>query len=268
MKKIILLMFIFVGCVLGEENNYNMEYVPSGKTFAQFKKDLDNDLKENNFLKDENVKDAAKGFLVKLGFIKFDDIGFKDALEKYQKIRNIPITKEFDNLTLYYIVNDSISLENKIVIPIDNKSINSSSWDKGFVEARGTFAYKKNEHNVNMAYPEQTSKIQCVKDFNYCSMYTAEIRNSNNEKYLALEDYIFELISWDNYQIIAKKDYLCTRETIKINKENKEVVMDRIYINKNNKECKLFMPKSDEQFTIVLQDGLTVAQELKNKPRN
>ena len=265
MKKIILALFVFMGIAFAEDNNYNMEYVPNGKTFAQFKQELDKDFEKNKVLKIKPIEHFVQGFLVKQGFIKFDDESFKNALEKYQKAKNIPITKEFDNLTLYYIINDSISQENKIVTPVDNKSIDSHLWDKGFVEARGTFAYKKNEDNVNIAYPEQTSRIQCFKDYKYCAMATAEIRNANNEKYLALEDYIFELISWDKYQIIAKKDYLCAREVLKINRENEEVIMDRTYINKKNEECKIFASSPNKQFTIVLQNGVTVAQELREK---
>ena len=171
-------------------------------------------------------------------------------------------------LFVYYVGNDFTLLKNKIITPFDNKSVSINFWDDGFVEAKGTLAYKKNEYDINIAFPEQTSKITCIKDFRYCSMYTAKIIDFGNDKYLTLDDYAFELISWDNYQIIAKKDYSCAREIIKINRENAEVVMDRTYINKESEECKNFATDSDKQFTIILRDGQAVAQELKNKPRN
>ena len=96
------------------------------------------------------------------------------ALGLYQQNRGLPVTLD----PLSFETNKQISADfaalEQHAVSLPELLISTDAWDEGYVFAEGTWAAP----GEDMTWPEQTSKINCIRDLGICLESTATIESS------------------------------------------------------------------------------------------
>ena len=125
------------------------------------------------------------------------------AVGLYQKNRGLSVT--LDPLT--FETNKQISADfaalEQHAVDLPTLLISTDAWDDGYVFAEGTWAAR----GVDMAWPEQTSKINCIRDLGFCIEATATIESSalgTGEWHLALDLHTYQIERWNAVELVTK----------------------------------------------------------------
>lgn len=190
---------------------------------------------------------------------------FQTTLRKYQKNRGIPETG--DPLSFETMEQVRADFETMDYEPIDLPPLffHQEDWDSGFVSAQGTWTIA----NEKQAWPEQTSKIECVKDSRTCREAAASISRGlggGESPRLSVNTETYEIERWDQHEIVTKPlDTLfgCVRYVLRLNRLQKSVTGIRSTIS-NKGLCK--GSEAGEKH-LVLMDGFKIYWDLLQESR-
>ena len=208
---------------------------------------------------------AAQTLLGRLGY----DVGPFDgvlgdrarvALELYQRNRGLPITGDpLSFETVEQVSSDLVALDRQIV-DLPRLAIDIDAWDDGYVSAEGTWALQGEEQ----AWPEQTSKITCLRNHGICLETTAIVESSlfgTGERSLSVDLIIYEIERWDNVELVTKpyRGAYCVQQVRRISRIQKSVTGIRSTVSTDDL-CQGMAEKY-----LVLVDGFELSQELQKK---
>ena len=127
----------------------------------------------------------------------------QSALALYQEKRGLPVTQDpLSFETNKQISADFAALEQHTVV-LPELLISTDAWDDGYVFAEGTWAIRGEE----MAWPEQTSKINCFRDLGICLEATATVASNapgTGEWHLELELHTYQIERWNAVELVTK----------------------------------------------------------------
>ena len=133
----------------------------------------------------------------------------RSALGLYQEKRGLPVTLDpLSFETNKQISADFAALEQHTVV-LPKLLISTDAWDDGYVFAEGTWAVS----GEDMVWPEQTSKINCIRDLGICLEATATIESSApgiGEWHLALELHTYQIERWNAVELVTKPRHQAT----------------------------------------------------------
>jgi hypothetical protein len=145
-----------------------------------------------------------------------------------------------------YIIYHSSNIENQILLP--SFSFNDSG---NYIFAEGSWA-----SDEKLAFPLQTTRIQCFQDLNFCITTFGRIA----EKFLFLDSEVDKVETWNEKEIVlAPRKYACVREDVRIDRINKQVTMIRTKISETD-ICKAI---SSEPIHSYLTDGWKALEKAK-----
>ena len=125
------------------------------------------------------------------------------AVGLYQQNRGLPVTLD----PLSFETNKQISADfaalEQHAVSLPELLISTDAWDEGYVFAEGTWAAP----GEDMTWPEQTSKINCIRDLGICLEATATIESSAlgmGEWHLVLDLHTYQIERWNAVELVTK----------------------------------------------------------------
>ena len=174
------------------------------------------------------------------------DANTREAIRKYQRIRQLPETGDIDLTTWLKITRDFNVLMAAPVVILPGTDFDDASWDQGYVLARGTLIAVGHEQG----YPVQRTEMQCYKDRKICIQATAVVYELGRQ--LDVETKVFEIERWDRHEIVTRPDeLLCVRYTLRFVRATKSVTGVRLRTRDTGPLCKGLEPELE----IRLVDG-------------
>lgn len=132
--------------------------------------------------------------------------------------------------------------------------VGTSSWDSGFVFARGTWAMEGTEHG----FPLNVSELQCRRDAGLC--YEAQGRISNGLLTTALE--VFEIRKWDAGSLEYVTDTDCVTYVYIINRATEKLTGRRLKRDNTGEECSGVL---EREIQLSLVSGFDVVMDLQQR---
>ena len=184
----------------------------------------------------------------------------QNALGLYQENRGLPVTLD----PLSFETNKQISADfaalEQHAVDLPALLISTAAWDDGYVFAEGTWAIRGGD----MAWPEQTSKINCFRDLGICIEATATIESSalgTGEWHLVLDLHTYRVERWNAVEIVTKPRHEspCVQHVRHFRRLQKSITGLRGPFSKDRR-CD-GMPERQ----LALVDGLELSQKLKKK---
>lgn len=176
----------------------------------------------------------------------------KKALYAYQRRMGLKTTRDLDIETFEKIEKDSSLLETDPA-SLPGYYFSDYLWDS-FFSGKGTWIFENEKED--MAFPLQTTRIECYRNQGICFEATASL--FNNFLSVDLEEY--EIERWDNFEIVTGPyDYQCTRYVLRINRQLKSVKKIRTTL-RTKKACK-GVDAQDKYITLV--DGFKVGNKVR-----
>jgi hypothetical protein len=144
------------------------------------------------------------------------DTKTREALQRYQRARQLPVTGTIDSSTVHAVFDDDKLLAAPPSLP--PLSVITNSWDKGYVRATGTWIIV----GERQAFPIQTSEITCWKPDGTCRETTAQLSDGN---FLSIHSTLHDIERWDRHEIVTKpqESALCARYTLRITRQAETV---------------------------------------------
>ena len=182
------------------------------------------------------------------------------ALKLYQRNRGLPITGDpLSFKTAEQVSADFVALDQQTV-NLPRLAIDIDAWDDGYVSAEGTWALQGEEQ----AWPEQTSRIRCLRNHGICLETTAIVESSlfgTAERSLSVDLVIYQIERWDNVELVTKpyRGAYCVQQVRRISRIQKSVTGIRSTVSTDDL-CQGMAEKY-----LVLVDGLELSQELQKK---
>ena len=182
------------------------------------------------------------------------------ALGLYQENRGLPVTLD----PLSFETNKRISADfaalEQHAVDLPALLISTAAWDDGYVFAEGTWAFR----DEDMAWPEQTSKINCFRDLGICIEATATIESSalgTGEWHLVLDLHTYQVERWNAVEIVTKPRHEtpCIQHVRHFRRLQKSVTGIRGPLSRDQR-C-----DGAAELDLVLVDGLELSQRLKKK---
>lgn len=143
-----------------------------------------------------------------------------------------------------WLISKLWNVENQ-VIPASSlmyTDLKDSSFEDTLVTLTGSW-YSK----TKLAFPTQSSEIQCWKDKATC--FEAQGSISDNYLHTALLSYTIKF--WNDKEIVAEYDALCKTTELKINREEKQATLTST-TKSSVKDCSSY---SQEPLLLYLTDG-------------
>jgi hypothetical protein len=172
--------------------------------------------------------------LSKLLYFQIDERNVRKAIKKFQRDIDAPTTGKLTMGQLQELSRRSSRVgEGKIITGLSSMSIYTYN-NTAIVEGTWVVAEEK------LAYPVNSSIINCEKKLKRCTEFVAEIRlpdfnDEANTSFLNLRSDIYRIISWDRNEIVAEKSGECTITTLTLNFNSNEVLA--ITRNNQTKRC-------------------------------
>jgi hypothetical protein len=174
----------------------------------------------------------------------------KQALRRYQEQNRLPQTGDLDMNSMKRVFEDAEALES-VPISLSNYQFFDEVWDD-YVSARGTWVLE----NDKQAFPLQTTRIHCNRQWNHCVEATAMVMLGHH---LSVDIDYHEVERWDQHEIVTKpSEHLCARYTLRLSRSQKMVTGLRITTT-TGKGCESIEKKD---LTLRLVSGLEVYGEL------
>jgi hypothetical protein len=182
------------------------------------------------------------------------------ALGLYQKNRGLAVTLD----PLSFETNKQISADfaalEQHAVDLPELLISTTAWDDGYVFAEGTWAV----HGEDMAWPEQTSKINCFRNLGICIEATATIESSalgTGEWHLALDLHTYQIERWNAVELVTKPRHQtpCVQHVRRFRRLQKSVTGVRGPVTRDRR-C-----EGTAKRDLVLVDGLELSQKLKKR---
>ena len=174
------------------------------------------------------------------------------AIQQYQKHRGLKVTTKLDAATVKTLFEDFDEWMKQIPY-LPPLAIMIDDWDIGYVKVEGTWVIEQDQ----MAFPMQTSQIQCDRASKECVSGTARWTGKNLTS--NIEKYVIE--TWNTHEIVmVSKDDQCVRSTMRVLKAQTSVTASQIKIDGNG-FCKEITP----ELRLRLEDGMKVHKQLSNE---
>ena len=182
------------------------------------------------------------------------------ALGLYQKNRGLAVTLD----PLSFETNKQISADfaalEQHAVDLPELLISTTAWDDGYVFSEGTWAV----HGEDMAWPEQTSKINCFRNLGICIEATATIESSalgTGEWHLALDLHTYQIERWNAVELVTKPRHQtpCVQHVRRFRRLQKSVTGVRGPVTRDRR-C-----EGNAKRDLVLVDGLELSQKLKKR---
>lgn len=184
------------------------------------------------------------------------DLKTRNAILSYQRVRKLSPTGELDAKTAVALGEDYSSWTESLPNLSGNGLVFVTLWDSGYVGARGTWT----RVGERLAFPLQTSEIQCHKDLRVCFEATAIYRHK--EDFLTVFADIYRIERWDDHEIITKpNDALCVRTTLRIARLEKSARSLGLRINTSEPSCGTFEPEAQSRLVDGVETTLRLAKE-------
>lgn len=156
---------------------------------------------------------AAQQLLARLGYGEgpFDGLLNEKtvaALRAYQKARGVPVTGDpMSYETMEKVRQDGATLAKRPAY-LPPRLVLTDLWDRGYVSASGTWTISGEE----MAWPEQSSRIECYRETGRCTEATAVLTAEDGQRSLRVDIDTYEIERWDKHEIVTKPlQFGCTR---------------------------------------------------------
>jgi hypothetical protein len=131
-----------------------------------------------------------------------------------------------------------------------------------FVTVTGTWTRSSGPNQSSLAFPLQTSRIECHRPQRRCT----EARASVSETTLMSDLVEYDVDSWTAASIVLRNDDLCASEVFTIDLNTKAVSGAGHLINKDDPFCKRFAG-SEDNWTYRLSNGFDVYWQQRQKAR-
>jgi hypothetical protein len=110
---------------------------------------------------------------------------------------------------------------------------------------------------AKLAYPVQSSHIECWKDKGIC----VEAQGTIKDGYLNTTSYVYDIASWNEKEVIAKTEALCKKTELKIDRGQKQATLNAT-TTKTTDEC---IGISKEPMLLYLMNGYDAWSKNKQK---
>lgn len=181
----------------------------------------------------------------------------KNALREYQKQRNLPITGDPLSFETFERVNKDTELLDYQPVSLPSLFVSLDFWQSGYVAGQGTWVWA----NGAMAWPEQTTHIQCLRDQRICIEATVVLTGKGGQRTVNVYTDVYEIERWDDHEIVTKPRETsagCVRYVRRFNRVQKSVTGLRSTISTEGL-CKETEPK---EMHLLLSDGFKVYWDL------
>jgi Putative peptidoglycan binding domain len=181
----------------------------------------------------------------------------ESALREYQKQRKLPITGDPLSFETFEQTGKDTNLLEYEPTNLPHLFVFLDFWQDGFVSAKGTWTLT----NEKMAWPEQTTHIECHRDKQICVEATALLTGEGGKKTVSVDIDNYAIERWDEHEIVTKPKetgFGCVRYLRRFNRVQKSVTGLRSTI-KTGEQCKGVEAK---EMHITLTDGFQVYWEL------
>lgn len=131
------------------------------------------------------------------------------------------------------------------------------------VTVEGTWARSDGPLGTQMAYPLQTSRIECNRQEQRCSEARALV--SGNTLMSELIDY--EVVNWSASAIVLKNEGMCVSEVLSIDLKTDAVSGAGHYINLDGDYCKKLASEKEQEWHYHLGSGFPVYWEQRKRAR-
>ena len=182
------------------------------------------------------------------------------ALGLYQKNRGLPITRDpLSFETSKQISADLAALEQQ-TISLPPLSVSTDSWDEGYVFAEGTWTLSGGK----LAWPKQTSKINCLRNLGICLEATASLESGVlgwGERHLSVDLDTYQIERWDDVELVTRPRHQapCVQHVRRIRRVQKSVTGIRGAVP-TDKSCEGIAERN-----LILVNGLELAKKFKEK---
>ena len=182
------------------------------------------------------------------------------AVGLYQKNRGLPVTLD----PLSFETNKQISADfaalEQHAVDLPALLISTAAWDDGYVFAEGTWAVK----GEDLAWPEQTSKINCFRNLGICIEATATIESSalgTGERHLVLDLHTYQVERWNAVELVTKPRHQspCVQDVRRFRRLQKSVTGVRGPVTRDS-GC-----EGRAKLDLVLMEGLELSRKLKKR---
>lgn len=140
------------------------------------------------------------------------------ALRAYQQARGLPVTGDPMSFeTIEKVRQDGATLERRppYLPPLH---VFTDLWDGGYVSASGTWTIS----GEDMAWPEQSSRINCHRETGRCTEATAVLTGEDGQRSLRVDIDTYEIERWDKHEIVTTPlQFGCTRYVRRITRLQK-----------------------------------------------
>jgi hypothetical protein len=167
-------------------------------------------------------------------------------------LKKIALTVALFALTTVSAIAVLVAIMNytKIISPLGSLFVSTSSWDQGFVLAKGSWMMLNDRINS----PMQTSEIRCVRVEGTCHEAIAKIFNDD---YLSVELYRRQIVSWTSKVISYDDTAECVKVRYSIDRDLQQIVGRRQRIEPSPPGCEHFT----KDLQLVMRDGFTAWRE-------
>jgi len=174
------------------------------------------------------------------------------AIREYEKNRGIPVTGDPMSFETSKKLKEDAETIEKEPIFLPSLVFVNELWDKGYFKAQGTWVIVDGE----IGWPEQTSQIDCSREWGICIEATATMRGSRG---IDLQTDIYYIEQWDQQEIVTKpKDWGCVRHMRRVNRIQRSVTGIRSTILRDG-ACKEIEAK---ELHMILTDGYETTKKL------
>jgi Putative peptidoglycan binding domain len=184
------------------------------------------------------------------------------ALRVYEKNRKLPVTGDPMSFETLQQLHADLNAANYRPVSLPSLDVFIDFWDNGYFSAKGTWVLS----NEGMAWPEQTSKIDCYRASKMCVEATSIVRGDVTDRRLSIDTDSYEIERWDEHEIVTKPlQFGCTRYVRRVNRAQKSVTGIRSMTSTQG-DCKGI--DNTEKY-MVLSDGFEVywQQELERRKK-
>ena len=130
------------------------------------------------------------------------------------------------------------------------------------VRVKGTWTRQGRTEKSSMAYPLQTSTIDCYRQEHRCTEARAYVSGN-----LLTSDLVeYDIKSWTKESIVLKNDGLCVSETYTIDLNTKAVSGAGHRVNGDTDYCKL-SPAEETEWSYRMEKGFPVYWDVRSKAR-
>jgi hypothetical protein len=137
-------------------------------------------------------------------------------------------------------------ISNKVPVSLPMRSMFTDSWDRGWVQATGTWTIE----NDKQAFPFQTSEIDCRRDEGVCRESRASIGGGDT---LQVDSDAHKIVKWDAHTVVyVNESPTCAQYKYTLNRATKTVIGVRERLQSNDPICS----NLTERLVLNLSDGL------------